>query len=139
MSRKEFKMASTTRKYRDTKKIWRNKQLETISGYAGLGMIIFIIFILGGGIYDIIEAPGAVIQTSSGAYTSLSPYPGEQTINESIVSMILYSCCFAGLLFVSTSTKVLYDRSKANLNLMIGLGLSVIGFSGAFLMLILKT
>jgi len=57
-------------------------------------MIIFIIFVLSGGVYDIIESPPASLQTSSGTYTSISPYAGEQTINESLVVMILFSFCF---------------------------------------------
>jgi hypothetical protein len=131
-------MAHTAGKARDIPKIRRNKQLEGISGYAGLAMVLFIIFLLGGGVYDIIETPAAVLQTSSGAYTSINPYAGEQTINESIVSMLLYGFCIAGLYLVYRSAQVLYDKSKANLNLMIGLSLTIVGFAGAYVMLLLK-
>ena len=131
-------MTSIAGKARDASRIHRSRQLETISRYAGVTMIIFIVFILGGGVYDIIESPPASLQTSSGAMTSISPYAGEQTINESIVAMLLYGCCFVGLFLVGRSTQVLYDKSKANFNLMIGLGLAIVGFAGAYIVLLLK-
>jgi OST3 / OST6 family, transporter family len=131
-------MASTAGKARDASKIRRGRQLETISRYMGVLMVIFIIFVLSGGVYDIIESPPASLQTSSGTLTSISPYAGEQTMNESIVIMFLYSCCFVGLFLVGRSSQVLYDKSKANLSLMIGLGLALIGFTGAYVVLMLK-
>ena len=131
-------MASASGKSKDASKNRRNKQLEALSGYAGIFMVIIIVFILGGGVYDVIVRPASTLLTSSGAYSSISPYSGEQTINESIVSMFLYASGFAGLFLVTKSTKVLYDKSKANLNLMMGLGLAVVGFAGAYVLLILK-
>jgi hypothetical protein len=131
-------MASIAGKSRDASRIHRSKQLETISRYAGILMVIFIVFVLGGGVYDIIESPPASLQTSSGALTSISPYAGEQTINESVVAMLLYSTCFVGLFLVGRSTQVLYDKSKANISLMVGLGLAITGFAGAYVVLILK-
>ncbi len=131
-------MASTAGKARDVSRIHRSKQLETISRYAGVLMVLFIVFVLGGGVYDIIESPPASLQTSSGAFTSISPYAGEQTVNESIVAMLLYSCCFVGLFLVGRSTQVLYDKSKANISLMVGLGLALVGFAGAYVVLLLK-
>jgi hypothetical protein len=101
-------------------------------------MVVFIIFLLGGGVYDIIETPAAVLQTSSGSYTSISPYAGEQTINESIVSMFLIGFCFVGLFLVYRSAQVLYDKSKANITLMIGLSLALVGAAGAYVLLLLK-
>jgi hypothetical protein len=131
-------MASIISKARDATRVNWSKQLETISGYAGVLMVIFMVFLLGGGIYDIIESPPAALQTSSGTFTSINPYAGEQTINESLVIMFLYGCCFVGLYLVGRSTRVLYDKSKANLNLMIGLGLALIGFTGVYIVLLLK-
>jgi len=131
-------LAHPTGKAKDVPKIRRNKQFEAISGYTGIAMVLFIIFLLGGGVYDIIETPPAVRQTSSGAYTSISPYAGEQTINESIVSMFLIGFCFLGLFLVYKSAQVLYDKSKANITLMIGLSLALVGFAGAYVLLLLK-
>jgi hypothetical protein len=131
-------MASASGKQKDAPKSYRSKQFETLSSYAGVIMILFIIFILGGGVYDLIVRPASTIATSSGTYSSISPYSGEQTINESIVSMFLYASGFVGLFLVSRSTQVLYDKSKANLNLMLGLALALVGFAGAYVLLVLK-
>jgi hypothetical protein len=131
-------MARPADKTKNVSKMRRNNQFEAISRYATLAMVIFIIFLLGGGVYDIIETPAAVLQTSSGSYTSISPYAGEQTINESIVSMFLVGFCFVGLFLVYRSAQVLYDKSKANITLMIGLSLALVGFAGAYVLLILK-
>jgi hypothetical protein len=131
-------MAHPSGKAKDVPRIRHNKQLETISSYAGIAMVVFIIFLLGGGVYDIIETPAAVLQTSSGSYTSISPYAGEQTINESIVSMFLIGFCFVGLFLVYRSAQILYDKSKANITLMIGLSLALVGAAGAYVLLLLK-
>lgn len=131
-------MARPSDKTKNVSKMRRNNQFEAISHYATFAMVIFIIFLLGGGVYDIIETPAAVLQTSSGSYTSISPYAGEQTINESIVSMFLVGFCFVGLFLVYRSAQVLYDKSKANITLMIGLSLALVGFAGAYVLLLLK-
>ncbi len=125
-------------KGKEAPKIRVNRQVERLSGYAGIAMILFIIFILGGGVYDIINTPASTVSTSSGTYSSISPYSGEQTINESIVAMFLYASGFFGLYLVYQSTQVLYDKSKANLNLMVGLGLALIGVAGGYLLIFLK-
>jgi hypothetical protein len=132
-------MASAAGRTKDVSKIRRNRQLEAFSGYAGILMVLLIVFILGGGVYDIIKRPSSTMMTSSGGYTSISPYSGEQTINESIVSMFLYASGFVGLFLVYRSTQVLYDKSKANLNLMIGLGLALVGFAGSYILLVIKS
>jgi len=130
---------STVGKGKDAPKVRGNKQFEKLSSYAGVAMIIMIVFILGGGVYDIINKPGSTVVTSSGTLSSISPYSGEQTINESIVSMFLYASGFAGLyLKVYGATQVMYDKSKANLNLMVGVSLALIGFVGAYVLLALK-
>ena len=131
-------MASASSKPKDAPKSYKSKRFETLSSYTGVIMILFILFILGGGVYDIIERPASAVATSSSTYSSISPYSGEQTINESIVSMFLYASGFTGLYLVSKSTQVLYNKSKANLNLMLGLALALIGFAGAYVLLVLK-
>jgi hypothetical protein len=129
---------STAGKGKDAPKMRVNRQLERLSSYAGVAMIIMLIFILGGGVYDIINKPGSTVVTSSGTLSSISPYSGEQTINESIVSMFLYASGFAGLYLVYGATQVMYDKSKANLHLMVGVSLALIGFVGAYVLLALK-
>ena len=115
-----------------------NRRFESISKYAGVAMIAFIVFCLGGGVYYIVNKPSSVVVTSSDTYSSIYPGYGDQTINESIVSMILYAAGLTGLFLVYRSTQVLYDKSKANMNLLVGIGLAVVGFAGAYVLLLLK-
>jgi len=115
-----------------------SRRMESLTNYAGVAMVVFIIFILGGGVYDIVNQPNSVVATSSSTYSSIYPGYGDQTINESIVSMFLYAAGFVGLFLVHKSTRVLYDKSKANMNLLVGCGLAIIGFAGAYVLLVLK-
>ena len=130
-------MASTSGKGKDTVRVHRSKQFEKLASYSAVIVVLFTIFILGGGVYDMIKSPGAAVQTSTGL-SSIHPYIGEQTINESIVSMFLYGCGFLGILLVNRSTKILYDKSKANLQITVGIGLAIIGVVGAYFLLNLK-
>jgi cation transport ATPase len=130
-------MASAAGKPKNVK-AFANKRMESLSKYAGVAMIVFIIFILGGGVYDIINQPGSMVATSSTTYSSIYPGYGDQTINESVVSMFLYASGFLGLYLVLRSTQVLYDKSKANMNLLVGVGLAIMGFAGAYVLLFLK-
>jgi hypothetical protein len=52
--------------------------------------------------------------------------------------MFLYGCGFIGVLLVYRSTKIMYDKQKANLNIMIGMGLAMVGVAGAYVLLSLK-
>ncbi len=131
-------MAHTTGKGKDTAKAHSSKLYETLASYSVVLVVLLVIFILGGGVYDILKNPSALVATSTG-YSSIYPYSSEQTINESIVAMFLYACGFVGVLLVYRSTKVLYDKSKANLQIMVGMGLAMIGVVGAYILLALKS
>ena len=130
-------MASTSGKGKDTARVHMSKRFETLAGYSVVIVVLFTLFIMGGGVYDIIKSPSAVVQTSTGL-SSIHPYFGEQTINESIVSMFLYGCGFLGVLLVYRSTKIMYDKQKANLSIVIGMGLAMVGVAGAYVLLSLK-
>jgi hypothetical protein len=52
--------------------------------------------------------------------------------------MFLAGFAIAGLFLVYKSAQVLYDKSKANISLMIGLSLAIIGTAGAYVLLLLK-
>jgi len=130
-------MASTSGKGKDTVRVHRSRQFETLANYSTIIVVFFVIFILGGGVYDIIKSPPAAVQTSTGL-SSIHPYPGEQTINESIVSMLLYGFGFLGILLINRSTKILYDKSKANMQITVGIGLAIVGVVGAYVLMNLK-
>jgi len=86
------------------------------------------IFLLGGGVYDILEQssiPIAIFTTSGGAgsFIFLYPYPSlnDQFIGESIFIMILYAIGIIGFIITYQSTKYAYKPRQAYLMLIAGL------------------
>jgi hypothetical protein len=86
------------------------------------------IFLLGGGIYDLLEQstmPIAAYTESGGAgrFLFLYPYPSlnDQFIAESAFIMILYSIGAAGFLITYQSTKYAYKPRQAYIMLLAGL------------------
>ena len=61
-----------------------------------------------------------------------------QTLNESIVSMLLTFSMFAGVYMSYRSTKVAFDQKKANMMLMLGIALTIIGLAGSQYLIVLK-
>ena len=86
------------------------------------------VFLLGGGIYDIIEQP-VVAFVSGGRIIPYYPQAlNEQLLGESIGSMVLYAFGIIGLLLVYQSTKYAYSPREAFTMLLIGLLLLLIGW-----------
>ncbi|MEA2090067.1 MAG: hypothetical protein U9O89_04840 [Thermoproteota archaeon] len=84
-------------------------------------LIAFSVFLLGGGIYDILEKPLVAIVLSGGR--PLFYMPGslnQQLIAESIYIMILYTVGIMGFLFAYRSTKYVYKPRQAFMLLMLG-------------------
>jgi hypothetical protein len=78
------------------------------------------IFLLGGGIYDILEKPLLGIPVGS---RIIFFYPGtvqEQTGYDSLFAMITYSFGLIGILFVYQSTKYAYRPRQALILVLIG-------------------
>lgn len=101
-------------------------------------VVIFSAFMAGGGIYDLLDNPLSIVPGPGGGWIVVHPYAGEQTLNESLVSMILMGFMFAGMLSSYLSTKVPYDQKRANTMLIIGIALILLGLSGSHWLLILK-
>jgi len=114
------------------------RQSEAFTNYYIAALILLVIFLMGGGVYDIIENPPAFLQGAGGSYITIHPYLGEQTINESIVSMAMIGVSFLGLLIINRSTRILYDRSRANTQMLIGIGLAMLGFAGCYIIFLAK-
>ena len=87
------------------------------------------IFLLGGGIYDLLEQP--IIAFVSGGRV-IPYYPqalNEQLLGESIASMILYSLGVMGLLLIYQSTRYAYNPREAYTTFIIGLVLLLVGWA----------
>ena len=101
-------------------------------------VIVFCVFIAGGGIYDLLDDPITLFPGAGGGWLAVHPYMGEQTLNESLVGMILTFFTFAGLLVSYRSTKIAYDRRRANMMLLLGISLILMGLAGSHYLIILK-
>jgi len=100
-------------------------------------VVLFAVFIAGGGIYDILDNPPAILPGPNG-WLAVHPYAGEQTLNESILSMVFMVFIVAGLYSAYSGTQVTYDSKKATSMLVMGIALILIGLSGSHYLIILK-
>jgi hypothetical protein len=87
------------------------------------------IFLLGGGIYDILEQP-IVAFISGGRIIPFFPQAlNEQLLGESVASMVLYSLGVVGLLLVYQSTKYAYSPREGFTMLLIGVLLFLVSWA----------
>jgi hypothetical protein len=100
-------------------------------------MILFTAFIAGGGIYDLLDNPPSLYPVGN-RWVAIHPFQGEQTINESIVSIVLTLFTVGGLIVSYRSAYVTNDSRKANMMLIIGIALVLMGIAGSHYLLILK-
>lgn len=127
MSRKARKSASTV-SYHLQKTYWRIVTLKPSTVLLAILAIAASIFLLGGGIYDILEQP-VVAFVSGGRVIPYYPQAlNEQLLGESITAMILYSLGVAGLFLTYQSTKYVYNPREAFTTLLIGLLLLLVGW-----------
>ncbi len=101
------------------------------------GIVIFSLFVLSGGLYNILENPPIYIPYGS-RYLTLHPYLSEQTVYESIFVFLSNAAVFVGLWLSYRSAQVAYDKSKANRWLVLGIGLTLAGISGSYLIIEMK-
>lgn len=101
-------------------------------------MVLFSIFIIAGGFYNILTDPYWLIPLQNGQFVTVHPYLSEQTVYESLFAIITNSAMLVGMFISYRSTQVAYDRGKANMYLIIGIALFVAGISGNYLILNLK-
>jgi predicted neutral ceramidase superfamily lipid hydrolase len=90
------------------------------------GAVVVALFLLGGGVYDIITHPPVAFFTTSGMvvfYQALT----DQTLLESILTMIFYGLGFAGFIVAHRSTKYAYTPRNAYRFLLVGVVLLIIG------------
>ena len=104
-----------------------------------VALILFCVFIAGGGIYDLVEKPSfLVVNPWTGQISSIHYYRGEQTLSESLSSMFFYLCMISGLIVTSKSSQVKDDTRKANLMLVAGMALFILGLAGCYHLIFLR-
>ena len=128
MSRKDKKSA-TSLSYYLQKTYWKLVTLKPSTLLLAALAIAASIFLLGGGIYDILEQPVVAFVTTGGRIIPYYPQAlNEQLLGESIAAMILYSFGVVGLILMYRSTKYAYSPREAFTTLLIGLILLLIGW-----------
>jgi hypothetical protein len=87
------------------------------------------LFLLAGGIYDILIKPIIAIVASGGRIISFYPYGiTDQLLLESVIIMIFYAIGFAGFLIAYRSTKYAYNPRQAYRFLLVGCVLLLIAY-----------
>jgi hypothetical protein len=87
------------------------------------------IFLLGGGIYDILMQPIVAIVASGGRVISFYPFGlTEQLLLESMIIMVFYALGIVGFLMAYRSTKYAYSPRQAYRFLLIGCALLLIAY-----------
>ena len=91
-----------------------------------IAAVIVALFLLAGGVYDMISSPIVAFFTSN---TIMVFYPSltDQFLLESILIMIFYGLGFAGFLIAHRSTKYAYTPRNAYRFLLVGCVLLIIG------------
>ena len=87
------------------------------------------LFLLGGGIYDILIQPIVAIVASGGQIISFYPYGiTEQLLLESVIIMVFYAMGFTGFIIAYRSTKYAYSPRQAYRFLLVGCVLLIISY-----------
>jgi hypothetical protein len=98
-------------------------------------ILVFVTFILAGGVFDILEKPLALLPKGSGWTFVYRGSISVQTLNESILAGLLYLLGVLGLYLLLRSTRLVYNPRQAYLTLILGLMITLIAvyYSSSFL------
>lgn len=89
-------------------------------------MMFFVVFILAGGVFDILETPLALLPKGSGWTFVYKGSISIQTLNESILAGLLYFLGVLGLYLLLRSTRQVYNPRQAYITLIVGLMVTLI-------------
>jgi len=102
-------------------------------------MIAAAIFIMGGGIYDLLDKPVSILPGPRGGWIAVHPLIHEQTLNESLLSISFYVFIFSGFFLSYRSSQIRFNPRQSKMLMIIGLTLLVIGVIGANYLVVLKS
>jgi hypothetical protein len=121
----------------------RRVRAPGVTGLKGSWTILFIVaiglatFFLAGGVYDMLEKPVSLLpRASQQGWTFIYPGGlGEQTLNESLLSGILYLIGLSGFYMLFRSTRFAYRPRNAYILLIVGFVVTIIAiyYSGQLL------
>ena|GEM_PF-318215 len=96
------------------------RRMKPSTTVLALAVVIFVGFVLAGGIYDILEHPISLLPTSYGYSVVIQGTLGQQTLNESLIAAFLYFMGLAGLYMLLRSTRYAYRPRNAYMLLILG-------------------
>ena len=96
------------------------RRMKPSTTILALAVVIFVGFVLAGGVYDILEHPISLLPTSYGYSVVIQGTLGQQTLNESLIAAFLYFLGLAGLYMLLRSTRYAYRPRNAYLLLILG-------------------
>ena len=127
MSRKARKSASSL-SYYFQKVYWKTVTAKPSTLLLAALAVSVSVFLLGGGIYDILEQP-IIAFVSEGRIIPYYPQAlNEQLLGESVASMVLYSLGIVGLILTYQSTKYAYRPRQAFILLLVGCVLIIVSY-----------
>jgi hypothetical protein len=85
-----------------------------------VAVLLFVGFVLAGGIYDILERPISLLPSPTGYSVVIKGTLGQQTLNESLIAAFLYMLGLSGLYMLLRSTRYAYRPRNAYLLLILG-------------------
>ncbi len=136
MARTKRKIASFTFSLRRTYK--KILALEPPLFLIALLTVALSIFLLGGGVYDILTKPVGIVPLQ-GRWIFYVPFRiNEQSLNESIFVILLYAIGFGGFFSIFRSTRYAYKPRQAFMLLFIGIILIVLAYFGLEYLISLK-
>jgi hypothetical protein len=127
----------SSRKRSSKKKRSRKARFTIPSSAIAWASVLFCLFVISGGFYNILENPPPYIPYYDRVLT-LHPYLSDQTVYESIFVFLTNAAMFLGLWLSYRSTQIAYDREKANRRLLLGIGFTMAGLFGNHLIYEMK-
>ncbi len=119
------------------KRTGKNSKVQIPKHYLQIGIVLFCVFIIGGGFYNLLENPPIAIPLQNGV-SSLHPYMSDQTVTEGYVIMLTNLFMVTGFWLTYKSSQVTYDKTKADRYLMLGIILIIVGLAGNYVILNIK-
>ena len=96
------------------------RRMKPSTTFIMIGVLLFVGFVLAGGIYDILERPISLLPSPTGYSVVIKGTLGQQTLNESLIAAFLYMLGLGGLYMLLRSTRYAYRPRNAYLLLILG-------------------
>jgi len=98
----------------------------------------FVVFLFGGGLYNLVVHPPTVISVAQRVFFFLPYHTDEQLLGESLIFMILLSIGSLGIFMVNRCVTHTYSRRLASIFLVVGIIMFVVGVIGVYMLLRIK-